>query len=35
MESKVVQKFKRDNNYSNINHIYTILKGTMMSIKVV
>ena len=28
MDSKLVQKFKTENNYSNINHVYTMLKGT-------
>ena len=32
MESKVTQKFKRENDYSNINHVFTISKGTLMLI---
>ena len=33
MGSKVEQKYKIVNHYSNINHVYTILKGTLMLIK--
>ena len=29
-EPKVAQKYKRDNIYSNINHISTMFKGTMI-----
>ena len=32
MESKLAQKFKRDNNNSHINYIYKMFKGTMMLI---
>ena len=32
MNSKVAQKDKRENNYSNINHVYKMLKGNLMSI---
>ena len=32
MESNVAQKFKIENNYSNINNIYTLIKGTLMLI---
>ena len=30
MDSKVTQKFKKDNNYSNVNNVYTMFKVTMM-----
>ena len=30
MESKVSQKCKRENHYSNINHVLTNFKGTAM-----
>ena len=29
MDPNVAQKLKRDNHYSNINHIYTLFKGTL------
>ena len=32
MDSKVTQKFKRENHYLNINNVYTIFKGTLMLI---
>ena len=32
MDSKVAQKLKIENQYSNISHIYKIIKGTLMLI---
>ena len=32
MDSKVAQKYKIDNHYSNINHVYTMFKGDIMLI---
>ena len=32
MDSKVSQKYKRENNYSNINKIYKMFKGNLMLI---
>ena len=32
MDSKVAQKWKGGNNYSNINHVYTMFKGKLMLI---
>ena len=32
MDSKVAEKLKRDNHYSNINYVYEMLKVTLMLI---
>ena len=32
MDSKLLQKFKRDFHYSNIDHVYTMSKGTLILI---
>ena len=32
MDSKVAQKCKIENHYSNINNVYTMFKGTLMFI---
>ena len=32
MESKLAQKRKKENQNSNINHVYTIFKGNLMLI---
>ena len=30
MDSKLAQKYKTDNHYSNINHAYNMFKGNLM-----
>ena len=32
MESKLAKTFKIDSHYSNINHVYTIIKETLLLI---
>ena len=32
MESKIAQKFEKENHYLNINHVYTMVKGAMILI---